>query len=286
MSTNTIDAHAHVWTDDDARYPIAPGFTREPGWPMSFDAKELFKHARPAGVERVNLIQIRFYGFDNSYILDTIAQDPERFVGTAVIDPAAPNVERTMAQLGERGIRAFRIHPRLGKLPPESWLRPEGYHKMFAAAARTGQALSCLIDPDGLPEVERMCSAYPDTPIIIDHLARIGADGVIRESDVNALCALARHHAVLCKIGAFYALGKKKPPYTDLATLIQRVIAAFGADRCMWESDSPFQVQSPHTYQASVDLIRHGLEFLTAEDRDWLLRKTAERFFFTRPQAM
>jgi hypothetical protein len=50
----------------------------------------------------------------------------------------------------------------------------------------------------------------------------------------------------------------------------------------MWESDCPFQVQGEHTYQASIDLIRDRLDFLSAEDRDWLLRKTAENFFFAK----
>ena len=32
--------------------------------------------------------------------------------------------------------------------------------RMFAAAAQTGQALSCLIDPDGFPEVDREALDY------------------------------------------------------------------------------------------------------------------------------
>jgi predicted TIM-barrel fold metal-dependent hydrolase len=279
---NLIDAHVHVWTDDTARYPIAPGFTRDPAWPASFTPAELFAHTQKAGVARINLIQIRFYGFDNSYMLDAIAQHPGVFVGTAVIDPFAPKVERTMGELGERGIRAFRIHPRLSKQPAASWLRPEGYIRMFDAGAKLRQVMSCLIDPDCIPEVDRMCSAYPDTPVVIDHLARIGADGSIRQSDVNALCALARHRSVYCKVGGFYALGKKQPPYAELAQLIQRVVAAFGPERCMWESDCPFQVQSPHTYEASLHLVRDRLEFLTAADKEWLLGRTAEKLFFQR----
>ena len=50
----------------------------------------------------------------------------------------------------------------------------------------------------------------------------------------------------------------------------------------MWESDCPFQVQGDHTYQASIDLVQRRLDFLSAEDRDWLLRKTAESFFFAK----
>jgi len=275
-----IDAHVHVWTDDTARYPTAPGFERDATAPASFTPEQLFEHTRPAGVSRINLIQIRFYGFDNSYMLDAIAQYPDTFVGTAVIDPFAPHIERTMTELATRGIRAFRIHPRLSKQQPQTWLRPEGFIKMFAAAGRTRQVLSCLIEPDGLHEIDRMCASYPDTPVVIDHLARVGFEGSIRQSDVNTLCSLARHRSVYCKLGAFYALGKKKPPYTDLAPLIQRVVNAYGPERCMWESDSPFQVLGVHTYRASIDLIRERLDFLSATDKDWLLGKTAEQLLF------
>ena len=184
-----------------------------------------------------------------------------------------------MGELAKKKVRAFRIHPRLSKQPPGRWLEPAGYAAMFAAGAKNNQAMSCLIDPDALPELDRMCGKFPDTPVIIDHLCRIGANGTIAEKDVEALCAMAKHKKVMVKIGAFYALGKKQPPYTDLGPLIQKVVKAFGAKRCMWESDSPFQVAN-HKYQDSVDLIRKHLDFLKDEDKEWLLRRTAEEFFF------
>ena len=276
-----IDAHVHVWTPDIGHYPLSGGYKKSDMKPASFTPEELFKHCKPAGVERINLIQMSFYGFDNRYMLDMIAVYPEVFVGTAVIDPLAEAPDRPMAELAKKGVRAFRIHPRLSKLPPAKWLEPEGYQMIFAAAAKSNQALSCLIDPDGLPEVDRMCRKFPDTPVIIDHLARIGAGGKIEDKDVDALCALAVHPRVLVKVGAFYALGKKEPPYTDLAPLIQKVVKAFGAKRCMWESDCPFQVVQ-HKYTDSLDLVRKRLDFLTDADKDWLLRRTAEDFFFTR----
>jgi predicted TIM-barrel fold metal-dependent hydrolase len=150
---------------------------------------------------------------------------------------------------------------------------------MFAEAARSGTALSCLIDPDGLPEVERMCRKHPDAPIVIDHIARIGVTGTIDPADVQALCALARYPKVLVKIGAFYALGEKRPPYTDLIPLIHQVVRAYGANRCMWESDCPFQIVE-HAYEDSLALIRDRMPELSAEDRAWLLGKTAERWIF------
>src|SRR2546421_9668506 len=184
-----------------------------------------------------------------------------------------------MTELARKRVRAFRIYPDLGKQPAARWLEPPGYARMFEAGAKNNQAMSCLIGPDALPELERMCRKFAETPVIIDHLCRIGLDGTIREQDVDALGALAKHPRVLVKVGAFYALGKKQAPYTDLAPLIRRVVQAFGARRCMWESDCPFQV-ARHTYRDSLDLVRRRLDFLTDADRDWLLRRTAEAFFF------
>jgi predicted TIM-barrel fold metal-dependent hydrolase len=54
----------------------------------------------------------------------------------------------------------------------------------------------------------------------------------------------------------------------------------FGAERLMWASDCPFQVGPGHSYRDSIALVRDRLDFLTADDRDWMLRKTAEKVFF------
>jgi len=90
---------------------------------------------------------------------------------------------------------------------------------------------------------------------------------------------MAKHKNVTVKVSAFYALGKKKPPYLDLDPMIKQVYDAFGPERLMWATDCPYQVVD-QSYQQSIDLILHGLEFLTAADKDWILRKTAERIFF------
>ncbi len=275
-----IDAHVHVWTDDTIHYPLAPGYRPEDMAPRSFTPDELFVHTRANGVMRINLIQMSFYGFDNRYMLDMIGLHRGVFVGTAVIDPLARALDHQMVELARRHVRAFRIHPRLSRQPAATWLRPSGYAQMFAAGARHNQAMSCLIGPDELPELDRMCGEFPDTPVIIDHLCRIGADGNIRPQDVDALCAIARHRRVLVKVGAFYALGRKEAPYLDLASLIERVVSAFGPERCMWESDCPFQVANGHVYRESIDLVRTRLDFLSEGDRDWLLRRTAEEFFW------
>jgi predicted TIM-barrel fold metal-dependent hydrolase len=60
-----IDAHVHVWTPDTAHYPLAAGYRKADMRPPSFTPEQLFKHTKPAGVDRVNLIQMSYYVFEN-----------------------------------------------------------------------------------------------------------------------------------------------------------------------------------------------------------------------------
>jgi predicted TIM-barrel fold metal-dependent hydrolase len=276
-----IDAHVHVWTPDTDRYPLAPGYTKEKMFPVSFTPEQLFAHTIPAHVDRINLIQMSYYHTDNSYMLDMIEKYPGTFVGTAIVDPLSPNPGAQMVELAKHKCRAFRIHPGLSKQPPKSWLRPPGYENMFAAGSTHHLAMSALIDPSALPELDRMCNLYPHTPVIIDHLCRIGVNDKvpINDQNVNALCSMAKHKNVYVKIGAFYALGKKTPPYIDLLPMIRQVVDAFSPQRCMWETDCPFQVVK-HAYEDSLALIRDHADFLSKSDKAAILRATAEKLLF------
>lgn len=272
-----IDAHVHVWTQEVEKYPLAAKYRIEDVRPPIFLPEDILAHARPCGVERVVLVQMSYYGFDNRYMLDVMREYDGVFAGIAVIDTQAERPDDEMRRLAKEGVRGFRVQPRgdLGR-----WLDGSAYERIFACAADENLAVCPLIDTEALPALEKMCARFADTPVIIDHLCRIGVGGSIADADVDALCALAQYPQVKVKVSAFYALGAKKPPYTDLESLIRRVYKAFGAERLMWASDCPYQVQDEHTYAASVDLIEKRLDFLSAKDREQMLAGTAASFFF------
>lgn len=278
LGTGYIDAHVHVWTSDLENYPLAEGYSKSDMQPPSFTPEELFAHAHPSGVDRIVLIQMSYYGFDNRYMTDTIARFPGVFSGVAVVDEHAGSLAATLRELHSQGVRGLRIHP--ASTPVDRWASSPGMASLWGLAADQGLAVCPLINPEALPEIEKLCVRFPKTQVVIDHFARIGIDGQIRDAQLDQLCRLAKFPQVHVKTSAFYALGKKQPPYTDLGPMIRRVRDAYGAERLMWASDCPFQVDPGHSYAASIDLIRTGLDFLTADERDHLLRKTAERVYF------
>src|SRR5947209_10356610 len=61
--------------------------------------------------------------------LDMIRLHRDRFIGTALIDPLAPDPDRVMAELAPKGVRAFRIRSeerRVGKECRSRW-SPDHY---------------------------------------------------------------------------------------------------------------------------------------------------------------
>ncbi len=276
-----IDAHSHIWPPDVDKFPLAPGQTKADLKPPSFTDDELMAIARPEGVGRVVLIQHSVYHlFDNSYLIDAVRRHPKLFRVQGMVDDHQPHAGDTMKKLLPQGVTGFRITPFVRKNEDQAkWLESPGMIEMWKTGAETRQAMCLLINASDLAATDAMCERHPDTPVVIDHFARIGVDGEFRDGDIKALCRLARHKHTSVKISAYYALGQKKPPHDELIPMIKRLVDCFGPQRLMWASDSPYQIQGVNTYKASISLIRDRLD-VSKEDREWLLRKTAEKVFF------
>lgn len=273
-----IDAHVHVWTPDVQAYPLAEGYKPERMNPRSFTPDELFALSRPEGVHRIVLIQMSFYKFDNSYMLDMMRQHEGVFGGVALLDETQPNVRERLQALADQGVRGIRL--RASKANAEKWLESAGMKELWQAGTDLGVAMCPLGNPDALPAIRRMCTAFPETTVVIDHFARIGVKGTISRTDLDNLKGLAEFKHTHVKTSAFYALGKKAAPYTDLGPMIHELRDSFGAERLMWATDCPFQAMRGHTYAESIALVRDRLIFLSQQEKDWILRKTAEKVFF------
>ena len=273
-----IDAHVHVWTPDTDSYPLDPGFNKSQMQPPSFTPEELFEHTKPSGVDRIVLIQMSFYNFDNSYMLAMMKKHQGVFGGVGIVDHHAKDVADRMKQLAGHGVKGFRIHSR--KDSAATWPDDPGMQTVWRTAAENDLAVCPLINPGDVQFIDTLCRKYPDTKVVVDHFARVGISGTIEAEPLANLCKLANHKNTHVKTSAFYALGKKSPPYDDLGMMIRRVADAYGPERLMWASDCPYQVQGNHNYEASIALIRDRLDFLSDSDKQQILRRTAERLFF------
>ena len=273
-----IDAHSHVWTPDTTAFPLSAEYTPADMAPPSFTADELLAQAQPNGVDRVVLIQMSFYGFDNSYMLSEIAHRPETFRGVAIVDHTRADLGDEMARLRERGVRGFRIYQcgEFGAQPLD-----EEYRGICGLAGELQMAICPLLDVELLPATARAAAAFPQTTFVVDHLGRIGCGRPIEAAHVAALCELAAFPNCNVKVSGLYALGKGTAPYDDLVPVVQRLHEAFGADRLLWATDCPYQLVHG-TYESSLSFVRDRLPFVSDEGKEAMLWGTSERIFFGR----
>jgi predicted TIM-barrel fold metal-dependent hydrolase len=234
-----VDAHSHVWTQDTASYPFKAGVTLENSGSFtipSWTADELLETAASVGVGRAVLIAHGgIYGWDNSYMIESARAYPDqlRVVGAIDVDTLSPSeVESAMRELLPlQRVTGFRIERLCDKGDP-AWLQSPGMDTMWRVAAETGQAVCAMMHPEDIDNINAMCERFPDTTVVLDHMAsvgenvRFGGTGVVERSDTEMLVGLARHPNVYVKISAFYALGGGEAPYHDLIPLIERLLSA------------------------------------------------------------
>ncbi len=265
-----IDSHVHVWTQQPERYPWAPIGNYVPDSEAS--AGQLLKLMDENRVEQAVLVQPTPYGWDNRYLLDSLQSTPDRFKAVCLVDPFSPDNGNEMTRLvKQHGASGFRVNWNLH--PAETWENsPE-----HAAFWQTAQELSCPVCIQCTPEyfalVGTTSREHPAVRVVIDHLGRINAEEGLSAPAFQNLLALAGIPNVSVKISGWYYCSQQEPPFANIYPLAAAIIQAFGAERCMWGSDFPF-IQQKWSYASLVETVK-SWDFLTADELDWLLGKTA-----------
>ena len=95
MTLEIVDIHPHIIASDAERYPPGPLCGKQSEWskerPQTFE--QLVAEMDAAGVAKAAIVQAStYYGFDNSYVADSVATDPTRFIGVYSVDVFAQDV--------------------------------------------------------------------------------------------------------------------------------------------------------------------------------------------------
>ena len=83
---------------------------------------------------RIVLIQMSFYRFDNSYMLDSMRAHPGVFSGVGIVDDAGSKPERDNGRVGSA--RRARIPNRSAGASARDWLDTPGMGAMWSTAAK------------------------------------------------------------------------------------------------------------------------------------------------------
>jgi predicted TIM-barrel fold metal-dependent hydrolase len=142
--------------------------------------------------------------------------------------------------------------------PPRVAMDSTAFRAGFAQLARRGLTFDAAIFHTQMPELSKLAASFPDTTIVLNHMGyamALDRDAAGRAEVFNTwrddLRKLARQPNVYCKVGGLgmppwgFGFEKRTDPvgYVELANTwkpyVETAIEAFGAKRCMMESNFP-----------------------------------------------
>lgn len=262
-----FDAHAHLITGDRTRYPrpapaagAAPGGAPGAGTGMSAapgaaagpnsagiretpEVDSVIRWMDASGVAGAAAVQHRgTYGYDNSYILDSVDRHPDRFVPVVVLDAqdakTPAQVREYVKTHGLAGVRLTGMRAADGTFP---WIDSEAAQATWAAANELGLVVDLMSTPPGTqPEViadySKLAQKYPNVRLVLDHVAWPAAEGAPDYGIDAGHRELARHRNVYYKFTTIN-LDMLRDARVSEPDMLRHVVDVYGADHVLWGSD-------------------------------------------------
>ena len=277
--SSIVDIHPHVISPDTKRYPLNPLGGTQSTWsrdrPTPFEA--LVAAMDQAGVDKAAIVQASTaYGHDNSYVADAIAAYPKRFTGVFSVDVLAPDSTDKMKLWMDKGFSGMRLFTTGSTMPGQAmWFDDPKSFPAWEYAAKNRIPVCMQMTPQGFPQLRGLLDRFKDVIVILDHLARPTlVDGPPYAADKDFL-DLSKYKNVFLKMTPLNVSPEswgKATPETFFRTLIDR----FGADRIAWGSNFP---ATNDTLAGILGKAQAVLSHASAEEREWIFGKTAERLY-------
>jgi L-fuconolactonase len=203
-----------------------------------------------------------------------------------------------------RGIRQIVIdHPSavpfrfISHRPPSGIMQSQGFRPAIEHLVKRGLSFDAAVFHHQLPDVIDLADTYPEATIVLNHcghpmamdLDEQGRAEVFR-AHRDLLFEIARRPNVYCKVGGFglpfwgFGFEERQDPigYLELATawrpFVETAIEAFGADRCMMESNYPPDARSAG-FVPLWNALKHIVRAVSSEDKAALFHGTAAKVY-------
>jgi predicted TIM-barrel fold metal-dependent hydrolase len=309
-----IDPHHHLWDDDRGPYLLPDILADIDGGhnvcaTVFIECRANYRADGPAAMrpvgeaEFVNGISAMSAsgGYGPCRVASAIVGHADLAIGEKVQDVLEAEIAVTGGRL--RGIRwsipydASEVGRYVSRFVPEGISKDPTWRAGFSRLAGLGLSFEGWCYHPQIAEVANLAKAFPDTTIILNHVG--GALGVgpyvARKAEVfaqwqHSIRELAKCPNVMVKLGGLGMLIfgfdlhlADAPPSSELLARtwkphIETCIEAFGAERCMYESNFPVDKQSCD-YTACWNAFKRLSAGASATEKQALFSGTAGRVY-------
>jgi L-fuconolactonase len=275
-----VDIHPHVVSTDTDRYPITPLKGKQSEWSKkrSVTFEELIAAMDEAGVDKAAVVHSSTtYGYDCSYLADSVAQKPERVTGVFSVDMMATDApDKIRYWATERRLGGLRLYTSGGTHQEQSsWMSDPQVFPGLECSHGLGLPVCVSLRPAGVPQLMVLIKQFPELRFIIDHMMEPPiAEGAPYEGS-QFLFDMAGYGNVYLKLTTLNIRASRKDkgsPETFFPLLVEK----FGASRIAWGSNYP---SAQGTLKEMVTEARSALEVLPEQDREWIFAGTAQSLY-------
>jgi L-fucono-1,5-lactonase len=216
-----VDSHQHFWDPARADYPWMTDELRR-----RYGPEDLEPLLRKHGVAGTIVVQAR-HSLDETRELLALAAETPFVLGVVGWLDLGGNVDRQLGTLDGAlvGVR-HQVHDEIDA----AWLLREDVQRGLRRVGDAGVVYDLLVRERELPAAVETVRRHPEVKFVLDHVAkRPSGNDDAWAAGVGALAELPN---VACKLSGLFA-------EHDPAGTVERALAWFGADRCMFGSDWP-----------------------------------------------
>ena len=267
-----VNGAEHAWLINDKTFPINPKLSNCPNNTprRSYSMEHLLAEMQVHGISKTVISHVCYYGTDNSYSSHCVKTHPDRFAAIGLLvghglhrpgDPENPGrLERLMKRDRLVGLRLSPIYDR-----DTVWMNDPVCYPLWKKAQQLGAVFNIFLAPHQLAQVGDMARRFPGVKLVIDHFAMIditkpdseGIDGILALKDLkNVYVRTSLHNP-----------SQQKPPFRDMWPYLRKLYDAFGPRRMIYANFYELLIMK--------DLV----PFFTAEDKTWILGKTARSVY-------
>src|SRR5690348_6133406 len=228
-----IDSHAHLYGEDEARYPPIKSPNRPPNGKGYFsNLKRVMSDNNVAGV---CVIQPgTFYMWDNRFICDVSRAEPKKTAAVCSLNPDDSRSPKLLKNyVNYFGVRGMRSYP-----AADGRVDHPGVRDLWQACQDAEIVVNVFVNRDKSDELSHMLELFPNLPVVIDHCLNLKA-GPEMESTLSDLIRLARFANTYAKLSFLPTGSNESYPFRDMHETCHKIIESFGAGRCVWGSNFP-----------------------------------------------
>ena len=291
--TGIVDAHHHIWRQEDLPWLMGPMQPRifGPYEPIRRDypVSEFLEDIAGSGVEKSVYVQANWapdrFEDEVAWVQETANETgwPHAIVGYAdfLSDDVRPQLDRLKAYPLMRGLR-MQLHWHENEMyrfaaEPDLCLNPK-LQENVARLADYDWVFELQVFPGQMAAAAELADACPDVTFVLQHAGMLeDTSDAGRMAWHTGMAMLAGCPNVVCKLSAFGTFIHRNDP-AHILEMITTAHALFGKDRCLFGSNFPIE-KLWTSYADLMAAFQKGASALRSEAREAIFRGTAERVY-------